>query len=69
MSNITDRIRKLVGSDNTDDNELAILLLESDSISLADKKEYIKGFIKENPDSFTNEERKLLEIWLELKTK
>lgn len=62
-------ITKLIESDNTEDLDLGAFLLESDSLSIKDKKAFIKKYIDVNPGAFTEKEKKFLNAWLYNKNK
>jgi len=66
---VSEKIKKLMQSENVEDKELAIFLLESDKISFEEKKEFIEHFLKKSPESFSKEEIKLLRAWLDLSRK
>lgn len=64
---IRESIEKLLEGNNEEDLELAAILLESESFSMEEKKEYIQKYIEQNTDKFTENELKLLKTWLETK--
>lgn len=64
---IRESIEKLLEGNNQEDLELAAILLESESFSMEEKKDYIKKYIEQNTEKFTENELKLLKNWLETK--
>lgn len=64
---LKESIEKLMEGDDKDDLEIAALLLESDNFSVEEKMEYIEKFINQNPQDFTEKEKRFIKLWLDSK--
>ena len=64
---LKESIEKLMEGDDKDDLEIAALLLESDNFSVEEKMEYIEKFINQNPQEFTEKEKRFIKLWLDSK--